>query len=518
MIDAAKSPRGRVFFVSWFALATLSFLWSIATPLSASPDEPAHLVKAASVVRGEFVGDQVSRGNEVRVPNYIAFTNSQACYARQADVTADCIPRVPGDPWRTVNSITSAGLYNPVYYLLVGWPSLIFHDSSGVFAIRLVSGLVSSAFLALALMIISTWRRRTLPTIAVAVASTPMIFFLMGSVNPNSLEITATLAAFVGTLSIILHPDRSLLTSRGTIVIVAASIGVNTRGLSPLWFAIALFVPLLLASRIQLLELWKTKTVRVGMIVIGAATIFALLWLRFAGDLATRGIPFGDAAEPYPFTGASSWIGFTRMMGLFFPQVNDMVGVFGWLEVPAPIEVYMIWIVLIGGLLLWSVVLLRKRSLIVVIFLGAFFAFLPAIAQAAYITSGGYIWQGRYTLPLFVILIVGIGAVLAERLEGPQPEFLRPLTRVVFVLWATGQVLTFANVLRRYVVGADKTWSQFIRDPQWQPPGGTYLLLGLFVVAVGITAFIGARWALDRNVWPVRRPEAGREERHLTRG
>ena len=77
------------------------------------------------------------------------WTNLQACYARQPDVSADCIKDVPGNPWTTVRTTTTAGLYIPVYYVLVEWPSIIFQDSSGVFAMRFVS---------------ASWRRFFLPS------------------------------------------------------------------------------------------------------------------------------------------------------------------------------------------------------------------------------------------------------------------------------------------------------------------------------------------------------------------
>jgi hypothetical protein len=42
-------------FVVFFVLAAA---WSVATPLFASPDEPSHVVRAASLVRGQILGDE----------------------------------------------------------------------------------------------------------------------------------------------------------------------------------------------------------------------------------------------------------------------------------------------------------------------------------------------------------------------------------------------------------------------------------------------------------------------------
>lgn len=116
---SAATPL-RTFFASWILLSVIAVLWSLATPLAAVPDEPAHVMKAAFVVRGEFIGRLSSFGSYVDLPRYVHWTNLQACYARQPDVSADCIKDVPGNPWTTVLTTTTAGLYNPVYYVLVG--------------------------------------------------------------------------------------------------------------------------------------------------------------------------------------------------------------------------------------------------------------------------------------------------------------------------------------------------------------------------------------------------------------
>lgn len=121
---------------------------------------------------------------------------------------------------------------------------------------RFVSGILGSLFLVLGLMMISTWTRRAIPFATFVVSLTPMVFFLNGAVNPNSLEVTGTLATFIGMLSIVMFPNRALLTSRAIIVIVSASLAVNRRGLSAAWIAVALFAPLILATKGELLGLF----------------------------------------------------------------------------------------------------------------------------------------------------------------------------------------------------------------------------------------------------------------------
>ena len=73
------SPRV-AFFTAWIALSLMSIAWAFASPLGSGPDEPAHLIKAASVVRGELVGPQGDTGNIVDVPAAVAWTATQDCY------------------------------------------------------------------------------------------------------------------------------------------------------------------------------------------------------------------------------------------------------------------------------------------------------------------------------------------------------------------------------------------------------------------------------------------------------
>ncbi|MEO5832402.1 MAG: hypothetical protein ABIR83_03405, partial [Nakamurella sp.] len=50
-----SQPR-RAYWASFVLLGLVTGLWSLASPLMAGLDEPAHLIKAASVVRGQLLG------------------------------------------------------------------------------------------------------------------------------------------------------------------------------------------------------------------------------------------------------------------------------------------------------------------------------------------------------------------------------------------------------------------------------------------------------------------------------
>ena len=205
--STGERPRiWRAFLVVWLLLSALCAGWAVATPIGASPDEPAHIVKAASVARGQFIGTPSADGHRVTVPAYVARTQDDTCFAFHQERAAACGLAPLTDPGALTTSYTTAGLYNPVYYLLVGWPTLLLHDTSGIYAMRIVSGIVTALFAALAFALLWGLRRRAIPVLGFAVAVTPMLLFLGGSVNPNGVEATATLAVFVGILAAVLDP------------------------------------------------------------------------------------------------------------------------------------------------------------------------------------------------------------------------------------------------------------------------------------------------------------------------
>lgn len=487
-----------VFGVSWLLFSLLAVLWSLATPISASPDEPAHMIKAASVVRGQWVGPDGRDGSIVQVPQYVAWTHAQTCFARNAAATADCIPAVPGDPGEIVDSSTTAGRYNPVYYVLVGWPTLLFSDPTGLFAMRIVSGVVASAFLALSAMMIARWKRRALPLIGLGVAVTPMVLFLNGSVNPNAWETGATLAAFVAMLGAVAFPDARLLAQRCAIVIVSASVAVNLRGISPVWVAAALLIPLMLASREQILALWRTRAVKVTVAVVGLASVAAVIWLASAGSIAgARDEPPREGAPEY--IGASPLLGFFGMIAKTGDSLVEMVGNFGWLDTPAPVEVLVIWVLLIGSITAWALVLARGAALRFTVALFGAFLVLPALAQAAFIQGGGWIWQGRYTLPLLAMLLVGASVVLAVHFDAMLARTARLIGIVVAIGWSGGQLYSFAAALHRYTIGASESWIDMVVAPRWSPPLGVVPILALYALAGVVLAVLGARLARSHS-------------------
>jgi hypothetical protein len=487
----ARTSAVRRFLTAWLLLSALSVLWALATPISAAPDEPAHFVKAASVARGQLVGEPSAAGSVVQVPRYVAFTSARSCYAFQSELPADCAPVAPEGPDDLVDAATTAGLYNPVYYAVVGWPSLLFSGDVGLYAMRIVSALFSSAFLAIAFLQLRSISRGLIPTLAFAVAVTPMVLFLDSSVNPNSIETTAVLATFTTMLAVVLRPDAAALPMRAGVLAASAFFAVNSRGLSPLWVVIALAAPLLLADRAILRDLVHSRAVRIAAACVLAAAVIAVAWTLGTNSLG--GVFIDGGAPVAPDVGTSPVTGFLYVLFGTFGYAQGLIGVFGWLDTPSPQVVYFVWAAFVGGLALIGGVVTRGRRRLLVILMLAALVLIPPILQGIYITRGGLIWQGRYILPLFVCLIVALGVLIAERLGGTLSDGdARALAIIVLSAWGLSHAYAFATALRRYAVGYSGDIGTMLIAPSWSPPLGVAPLLVVFtaVLAAGCVVLV----------------------------
>lgn len=503
-----RRPLWRAALAAWALLSALSAVWALATPISASPDEPAHIVRAASVARGEFVGRPSPDGHVVVVPEYIAQTQRATCFAFHPKVTGNCPVAVPADPGALTTSTTTAGLYNPLYYMLVGWPTLLFHNDAGIYAMRIVSGILASLFAALAFGVLWQLHRRRLAVLGFAVAITPMALFLNASVNPNGVEATATLAVFVGVLAVVMDRDPSLLWRRAAIVAAAGAVAVNARGLSPVWVLVAALLPFALVNGKDLLAVLRRPAVltAVGIILLG--TVAALGWTLGSNSLLNAVDNPDQTPQHFDGVGTNPASGFFITIARTIEFSHGLIGLFGWLDTPAPPEVFFVWTAVIGVLLFAAFSLLRSRALVFAGLLLAAFLLLPPIIQGFYITGGGMIWQGRYNLPLFLCLIVGLATVVGDRVALPfASASWRRFSWIAVIALGLAQFYAFENTLRRYSVGEGGSLKDFLlgRSP-WAPPGGAVLLLVVFLALCALGAWLTLRVATRRSEEPIAEP------------
>ena len=468
------------FVVVWAALSIASIAWAASTPLGASPDEPSHIIKAAAVVRGEFIGELTAAPavTKVEVPIGLSEASSWTCYAFNAGVGANCIGHIDSG-LRLHSAKTSAGLYNPIYYAIVGLPSLFIPDTqTSVLAMRALSGVLSSLFLAFAFTILLRLVRPAIAGAAFFAALTPMVLFLSGAVNPNSLEIAAGAALTVGLLYLVLDargPRQSVVLG-----FVAASgfMLANSRGLSPLWMALIGVAALIVApwSRTKALLAKRGVLIALGIMIVGV--LFAGIWLTSTGTLGAMGV-FPGAGQTTPARGFYEML-VNRSMDA------GVIGVFGWLDTPAPGIVYLIWSGLFAAIVASAFAIARGRALVGFLLALASLILVPPLVQSLSVEKTGFIWQGRYTLVAFVYVLlfaaiaIGRSRFVAERASAPVGGFIVVIAAAVLI----GQVYSMTTAINRYSGRGASSISGFLHDPTWTPPGGSLLWVVLLAISM----------------------------------
>jgi len=472
----------------WFAFAVfaaLGALWALSSPLMSIPDEPAHAVKAAAVANGQLRGrdELVTQGDangpprldtHVEVPEFLANANDyRRCFSFRASVPAGCAPAIRQDATPT-DATTTAGTYPPLYYLLVGWPSRLWSGAGALYGMRLASVAVGAALLASGL---TSARRAGLSHFTVAgaaLAATPMAYFLIGSINPNGFEIAAAFATWLAWLELL--NQREVPTARLLVrVVVVSSAFLLARPLSPAFFALTVgAVAAMALTRPRLRTLVAQRSVRLAAVAVTAVGLASLAWILWSVTNSA------SAAESIP--GLTFVEGFRGSYDQLWFRTRGMVAVFGWLDTSAPVWVTLGWLAGTGVLVVLALVVgtWRRRLVLLVTVVATIVA--PLAAEAAGAPRIGYVWQGRYSLPLAMGVPILAAWIAADRYE--PPDWLRPTRGAALVAAAVGtavaQFVAQSFALTRYIVGLPAPYLAYVRGDGWAPPLARW---GLFALA-----------------------------------
>lgn len=466
-------------------LVVLGSVWALAIPRFAGPDEAAHIVKAAGVVRGQIVGatpddadrarleqDQQRRAAEgfaplprlssltvVDAPASLASGGEyRACFARRQTVTpADC-PGLSGAT-ELVPAWTWQGTNPPWVHAVLGLPTLVDETARAVWWMRglgvlMVAGLLTAAAAALR-------RVGGLAPVGLLVAFTPSVAFLTGVATPNGVEVAAGVGVFAGLVALWRAPEwapaRHITGVAAVALALARPIG-----------------PVLLAAAVVAVVAWGGSPRQLGrlgrgwLVGIAAALAVAVGWILWAGSLGA-----GRNTNPGTDAGLGEVVGGTlSQLGLYLHQA---VGVFDADRAAfLPLPVAVAW----GVALVVLVVAVRRgwRENLAVAALAVVAALLlPVVMEALSAEDAANWWRGRYQLPL----LVGV-ALLAAVGRDRWQAVVRAVVAGIFVV---GQVVALWTVLRRYGAGGDApVW--FFGDVRWQTPLPSWLLLVLGALAV----------------------------------
>lgn len=499
LLDRLRSSRRARWWVSFVLLATLMGLWSLATPLFGSPDEPSHVIQAVGIERNQWLPSELPKGEQplnpfapvpnpgslrlysVRIPRVYGDAWNVSCFKFQPQATADCLK------FSGANSIAREYLYtrgHPGYLVVVGLPTLVWHPGAGaVYLMRLVSVLLCAALISSALVALADKPSPMFALAGLAVAVTPMVLFLGAVVNPSSLEVAAALLLWVSVIE--LARGERLQARMVTRAGIAASVMCLMRPISPLWVILIVLVALSMVNRQRMRELCGDRRLRIWTIVVLVCAISQVAWVRASDQLK----PVGSVA------GAGKSQSLRDAMGSSFRLVQEMIGVFGWLDTRAPRGTLAVWLLTIGGIAVLAIALGGRRWSRAIAAVSGITVVAPVVLEVTALQQRGFAWQGRYTLPIAIglPLVGGLALATSRRVRTLN---LRPLLVTLGVLLAVGHVLAFSQALRRYTVGADGPIWYFLH-PRWKPPlTALGLTLGYTIV---ITAWL--TWLLAPSAY-----------------
>ncbi|MBA2384708.1 MAG: DUF2142 domain-containing protein [Actinobacteria bacterium] len=485
--------RGLVLLVCAYALLTAA--WVFSNPPYAAPDEWSHFVRAASIGHGQLIGDRV-KGPVLGKPK----PGSESGHAERQWWAAQNTRKVEVPPGRTPSWFACSadpvvpalcltepqprseqatwdiptGNYQPFPYLL---PAVVTRIDASPNSLdragRALKALLAVALLALALAVLWTPNERGLSALGLVVATTPMVLFLAGSLNPSGLEITGGIAF----LACVLRLSRGEGSSAPAVWAGFAVSGVVlalSRGTAPLWvfLDLALFLALTgVRPAARLVRRGSPYSVA-ALAAVALAVLGNRVWeFLYGPDVIVDATPVGLAVR-------SGWRELPEIL-------KDHVGKFDYLEFGVTPVAYMLWLALAAGLFtLAQLVGSRRERLVLWATLGVALV-VPVLLVAVIMRHTGYGLQGRYVMAFSVAVPLLAGEIVTRRRA--MLTSLHAARLLLPFAAAAGVVHVHALYVnaRRFAVGVDgPEW--FISSAVWNPPGGWLPWLALAVVAVGL--------------------------------
>jgi hypothetical protein len=473
----------KTWLASFLLIGALGTLWALSAPLGSGPDEGQHIVKAAAVYRGELIGTPVPS----RSPAYVDFTVPRTfgllafypdCYRATPPVPASCEGILKASSTQ-VATPTYTGRYPPLYYLLVGWPTLLSDTGTSVYLMRIISVLVSALFIGLAVALALTYAESLVVAGAVLLATTPAALYLSAVVEPNGLEFSSALLLWTA-LALLLGKERdkvprSLVHAAGA----AATVMALTRGLSVAWLAGILLVMLVVvAPPARVRAVFSSRAAKLWGLATVVASGLAVAWVATQGslDVVALGNRRYTAFRAFGFVIGHTLRYLMQLFGSFNPRGT---------HIPIAAEPFF-WAAL-ALLVVWAVVRAGWRVRFAMLLVVAATVLAGPVLTAASIHADGIIWNGRYLLAA----AVGLPVLAGVAVDGTALARRKAPSAVLVAVALGCQVVGIYALLRRFAVGTRGEMDILFAHVSWQPPlGVTLIAIGALAVTVLTATFV----------------------------
>ncbi len=179
-----------------------------------------------------------------------------------------------------------------------------------------------------------------------------------------------------------------------------------------------------------------------------------------------------------------------------------LIAVFGWgndTNISPPEYNYFIIASTFLVAMTWLFLTVRRSVALVLLMVITYF--LPVVLQAWQWNDNGAVWQGRYTLPLLVLIPIACfgWAALSPSFDAAHWRRARVIVPLGLAVLAYVNARAFLALLRRNVSGV--SGSAF--DGDWAPPLGSEAVFAVYLVLM-----VGAVLAVVAMMW--RMPADGR--------
>jgi xanthosine utilization system XapX-like protein len=496
-----------VFLLAFAAFFLISAGWAIALPANGTNDEDEHIIRAYGAASGQIYSAPAAAirggGAWFSVPRSLLPVNVDC--AQKWELPASCQQRPPDDPSR-IELGSAAGRYNPLYYVPVGLPMVLSPNMTGIVLGRLISGAMVAALLAAAVTI-AVCRRSPLLLAALAVAASPNLLNLGGSINPSGLEVAAGILTWTALLTLVrARPGELNERWTGCLLLAAGGAGAvlaSIRTLGPLLLGLTVLGCMVMARPGRVRELLiRRDTRRVG-IGVGIVGIYGVAWTLFSGVLSN---PPADPTPPHlSFTGKLGYI-----MGDRLTQwTAQLVGRFSYGEVTAPNAMLVVWYGLAFVIFVPTVLLATRRQALTIIGIVVLSTALLVGFELLYYSQIGWAQQSRYVLPFGVGALLYAGCLRRwERTFGPVPTqrflFICGSATAAMHVWALAVVMTRFQVTQRFkALGAlHGAWLPAVgpQIPLLATATGGVLLVVLVIRAKRVESTMGPAADADREM------------------
>jgi hypothetical protein len=376
-----------------FAVFLLSLGFTLSSARGAAPDELAQNASSWYTFKN-FKPPANYHDPVTDIPSVLV--ESINCFAFKPNVDSSCITQRSS---RISESFPTCCTYSPIYYFIVGAGQHLAHylkpgyaDYGGriaslfwnflilIFSIRIASKNLSNSFLLLPIIL------------------TPMSLFLFGTVNPSGAEISAGILFTLCLINYFNFQNQPKIFSKPSAILGGSFLYFTlTRPIAIIW-AFVIFGALLLGSKKQV------KNLKSIILVFLPGLAISLIYFVFHPP--QTGSPAGYTPVPnasYRFY----FEGFIYSIENFPKRLHEAIGVLGWLDTPMPVSILIVYLltftVFLSKILTNSGISFKFISYMI----GSAWILPAAIELVSWHDWPGW-WQGRYSLPLYLPLLLVI--------------------------------------------------------------------------------------------------------------